>query len=159
MSYITLTPEVFFDEDGRFSIEYLSQHCQSHIATKINYTGSIFANWNPKLKFNNIVKAENISTYNIVDQFPDLEETYDISYYCYNSPEISDYNYNTPDIGNLKSTCHFYMPLNLPDIEKTYKFIKKYIKFIDKNTLIINDKILNVSREWHIGPISQLIND
>ena len=146
MIYIELNDESFLNEEGYPSIEYLSQYCEQLIATKISYTGSIFASRNPHLKFNNIVKAKNISTYNIVDQFPDLEETYDISYYTHNAPNI----------GNLKSTCRFYMPLNNCDREEKFKFIKKYIKFIDKNTLIINNKELKISGDWTIGPISEL---
>jgi len=139
MSYITLTPEAFFDEEGLPSIEYISLYCQFITGQKFIYDGLIDCTYHEKLIFPNIVKGDTILTHNIIKKFPDLVEAKIFYYYA---QEI-------PDIGNLKSVDIFHMHFSYNS--KTLYNIKKYIKIIDENTVIINGKELNVKYEWKIG--------
>jgi len=149
MNYVTLTPEVFFDEDGGASMRYLSQYCQLPTTNKFIYDGNINADYPKNLLFPNIVKANTVYTSNIANKFPDLEELKNIAYYLAVIPEI-----NIPDIGNLKSVDRFYINTAEHSISLSLGFIKKYFTIIDENTLIINGKELNVVGMWHIGSYS-----
>jgi len=144
MNYIHLGPQVFFDVLEKFSIEYLSQYCQSPATKKFIYKGYIDGVNFPHLIFPKIVKANIVDTKDIVKQFPDLEEVNEIT--CYNSDIL--------DIGNLKSVGIIYIPLYSLDYDECLPFIKKYVKVIDNNTLIINNEKLKVTNKWKIGDIT-----
>jgi len=146
MNYVTLTPEVFFDEDGYLSLEYLSQYCQLSTTDKFIYAGRISGILKTNLIYPNIAKIDGAQTGSILNQFPDTEEMGDISYFV---PGI-------PDIGNLKSVGSFYLHFMYANTYELIKFIKKYIKVIDENTLAINKKRLKVDNYWQVGPISKL---
>jgi len=145
MNYIALTPDVFLNEDGYPSIEYLSQYCQQPTTNKFIYRGDIEGADYKKLVFPNIVKANTVNTNDIVTQFPDLEECHIIS--IYNKQVILD-------IGSIKSADHFYMYLLSINRHEYIPFVRKNVKIIDKNTLFINGKELNVDGSWRIGPIT-----
>jgi len=144
MNYITLTPEVFFDESGKPSMEFLSQYCQLPTTNKFIYNGDIHGSGFDDLKFPNIVKADEIASHDIANQFPDLEEVVTTHYYFENSP----------DIGNIKSANYFYMFLWSIDKAEYIPFVRKNVKIIDNKTLIINRKELNVNISWRIGTIT-----
>ena len=141
MNYITLNPEAFFDENGYPSMEYLSQYCQLPTTKKFIYDGNLNCLDNTYLKFPNIIKTNIIHTKNFADQFPDLEEVDGI--YCIES--------GIPNIGKLKSVDSFQMYF---DSIRPMHFIKKYIKIIDENTVIINGQKLNVRNDWRIDVVA-----
>jgi len=143
MNYITLTPDAFVNEDGYTSFDYLSQYCQVPTTNKFIYYGVIDCTHHSELIYPNIVKCYTILSQNITKNFPDLEEA-KIFYY---------YKVEIPDIGKLKSVDIFN--LNLKYASGALSFIKKYIKIIDKNTLIINGKELKVGEYWEISNINK----
>ena len=135
MNYITLKPEVFFNESRRPSIEHLSYYCNLETTTKFIYEGKISSH----LYFPNIIKANIVETKDITKQFPDMERVKNISYYVD----------KIPDIGNLKSADIFQIHYNGSSSE-TMPFIRKYVNIIDENRLIINGKELKVNNFWKI---------
>jgi len=145
MNYITLTPEIFFDERGKPSMEYLSYYCKLKTTSKFIYEGKISGELNPKLKFPKVVKTMSVQTRYFAKQFPDLEHVGIIYYYVKGAP----------DIGNLKSADTFYIYF-YNNISMTMPFIRKYINIIDENRLIINGKELNVNNFWKIGSVSSV---
>jgi len=148
MSYITLTPELFFDEDGDASMEYLSQYCQLPTTKKFIYDGDIHGSVFTKLIFNNIVKANYVTANKIPTQFPDLEKVDLIFYYV---TEMYD-------IGNLNYAGRFYAKLEFNyDVDINFRVfnIKKYVSVIDENTLIINGKKLKVDEYWEFSHINK----
>jgi len=143
MNYITLTPDVFFDDKNIPSLEYLSHYCQLPTTKKFGYDGYIFGGHHHDLIFGNIAKATYIETWDIANQFPDLEEANTIHY------EVR----GIPDIGNLKSADNFYVSFSrIFDKEKRYPIFNDYIKVIDDKTLIINGKELIVNKVCSFGP-------
>jgi len=140
MNYISLGPEVFFDEDGKFSVDILSQYCHLPTTKKFIYNGDI-RGWSFKtLKFNNIVKIREVCTVDIAKQFPDLVEARFVSYFVA----------GVPDIGNLKSVNTFNMRFFFPSN------IRNYLTVIDKNNFIFIGKNLNVRDSWQINNINDL---
>jgi len=140
MNYITLTREVFFGKDGKPSMEYLSQYCQSLTTEKVIYKGHIDVRYYGNLVFPNIVKCHGIDSKDIVKQFPDLEEVVNMYYY----PD------NIPDINNLKSAD--YLRIHFPsNTNVTMQFIREHIDIINNNTLIINGKELKINYNWKIS--------
>jgi len=146
MSHIILEPESFLDKSEFFNTKYLSQYCESITNYKIIFNGFIDGSFYSNLIFPNIVKANYITTDNIVQQFPDLIEAGSITYV------VQD----IPDIGNLKSAVNFYMDINNVSHFKRLAFVRKYVNFIDENTLVVNGKKISVKNEWMFG---RSIND
>ena len=131
MTYITLSREVFFDQDGYVSLEYLSQYCQQPTTEKFIYGGTIYGYKFPDLIFPNIVKAEEVSTENVSYQFPDLVFAEILVYNIYDE--------TPPDIGKLESVD--YLQVNL------YRNGYKYFNYIDDNNVLINGKNLAVNKK------------
>jgi len=143
MNYITLTPDVFFDEDGRFSIEYLSQYCQLPTTKKFIFNGYIPGYDHNNLRFNKIVKAKIVETKDVVYQFTDLERAGNFHYYVHGIPNIG--KLESADVINMNFIYIF-------DKEKRYPVFDKYVKVIDEKTVIISGKELKLNNYWTIGP-------
>jgi len=147
MNYTTLTPEVFFNDSGGTSFEYLSHYCQLFTTNKFIYDGYISGFMHPDLKFNNIVKLYGAQITGIPNQFPDLIEAELINYWVTNVTPM--------DIGNLQSCTKFSIDFDSPlNKNEFFSFVKKYVKIIDKNTLFINGKKLKVNKFWRIGEVT-----
>jgi len=143
MNYITLTPEMFQDDKGTPSMVYLSQFCQLHTTNKFIYDGTIYPDYFDEVLYPNLIKANRVFAFNIAVQFPDLEEVGRIDYTMAGAPNI----------GNLRYADKFYVDLYKFDIDKRIPYVKRFIRVIDKNTLIINGKELKVAQQWKIGQI------
>jgi len=131
-NYTTLTPEVFFDESGKPSMEFLSQYCQLPSTKKFIYTGDIYGFDYKRLKFPNIIKAKGITTSEISYQFPDLIFAEILVYYFYLKIP--------PNIGKLESVDYFQIN-NFPK--------GTYFHFIDDNNVLVNGKNLIVNKKWY----------
>jgi len=149
MKVINLWPEYFLDEYNKTNLSYLNTYCNS-INTPIVYHGDLYVRLyrTNKFSFKNIINAVEVYVENISFIVPDLTSA---KLVCIHGSEFL-MSKDKIDIGKLKEVDYFYISYNYnnPDYHTSYlkNVIKKNIKIIDANTLIVNGKTLHIKTKW-----------
>jgi len=140
MNYITVGPEHFVDENDNPSLYLLEEYCQN-TPFKLKYEGSIPGVMCTDLVFNNIISIDNLSTYNIGQQFPDLIYAKQVYFrgergFNFGNLELVDY------LNIYNSNYHGHKVQIL--------IAKSFLKVIDRNILLINNKKITVKKYWNV---------
>jgi len=142
---IKLSEIHFFTGDNNIApYVLLHKYCQT-TDDMIKYDGKILVDYSPhdELQYKNIVYAQTIMSTDISFQFPNLVSTEE-TYITVQS------DLERVDIGKLKETNIFdaIYGTYYPDMKSAIDDFKQFVKIIDKQTLEINGKLINITEYW-----------